>query len=336
MLFFGISIASVAVVLALTYSPETIDALKSFDLRYLFGLVGVWLAAIAGAALSFVFMAGATESRLKLLPAIRAAFMRILFNLLTPFSFGGGPFVVYYMEHHGVSAGKGSSIVLTQMMTVSVYVFLGAVFSFVHLHESLLQRPALLTLFAVTGAIQLGGVVVVILVLSYPHGVIKLLSAIGRLLSRFKVVKNPGRFKRRVIHDGSVARRSFRRYFTHHPLKFLIGALGMAIVYSAEVLLLWVIFRSLGYEMPLGDGLAMAALFYMTLSYMPTPGSSGLGEGIFVALFAGLVPRHAIGVAVVLWRVFYSYASSITGAIFASHHFTFLKRESARASEPTS
>lgn len=322
-IFFVLSIASISLVLILTYTPETLEALRRFNVRLLLWLVASWLTAIGGYALSFIFMARATESRLAVGPAVQSAFMRILFNLLTPFGFGGGPFVVYYLDHHGVPAGKGSSVVLTQMMIVSVYLFTGAVLGYIHLHDQLIGRPALLTLFVVTGAIQLGGVVAVILVLVYPRAVIKLISWIGRILHRLKLVKDPRRFKRRVIHDGSVARRSFRRYFTHHALSFIAGAAGIAVTYACEVLLMWLVFRSLGHDLPPTDGLAYSALFYLTLSYMPTPGSSGLGEGVFVALFAGVVPRHALGLAVVLWRTFYSYASSITGAVFASHHFTF-------------
>ena len=321
LIFFGVSVTSVAVVFAITYSPETLDALRQFDLRLLAAIVGVWATAILGAAFSFFFMARATGSRLRFVPAVKAAFMRILFNLLTPFGFGGGPFVVYYLDHHEVPAGKGSSIVLTQMMVVSILVFSGAVAGFVLLREQLLPKPFVMTLLSVTGTLQLGGVVVILLVLTYPNGVIKLISWIGRLLHRLKVVKEPDRFRRRVIHEGSVARRSFRRYFTHHPVDFSLGALGMGIVYCSEVMMLFLVFRSLGHPIPVGTGLAMTALFYMALSYMPTPGSSGLGEGIFVALFAGFVPSHTVGIAVILWRVFYSYASSLTGAVFASHHF---------------
>ena len=106
-------------------------------------------------------------------------------------------------------------------------------------------------------------------------------------------------------------------------------------MYAGELSLLWVIFSGLGYRMPLAEGLAMSALFYLTLSYLPTPGSSGLGEGVFVAIFAGRIPSHVLGIAVLLWRLFYSYAGSTVGAVIASHHF-MLRGASAHKPTPVS
>ncbi|MFW5689698.1 MAG: lysylphosphatidylglycerol synthase transmembrane domain-containing protein [Spirochaetota bacterium] len=325
LLFVGISVVSIGAILAVTYDPQTIDAIRGFDLRYLALLALVWFVAVSGSALSFFALARATESRLGPGAAYKSAVLRILGNLITPFSFGGGPFAVFYMSERGVPSGKGSSVVVTQMMVVSTYILIASLGAFLYLRDDLFARPVLLTIFAVAGAIQLAGVAVTLLILVYPHAAIRLITGVGHLLARFRIVKRVDRFKRRVIHDGSVARRSFRRYFTHHPLKFLLGAIGVLIMYLGELALLWVIFSGLGYSMSFIDGMAMGALFYLTLSYIPTPGSSGVGEGVFVAIFAGLIPRHALGIAVLLWRFFYSYVGSALGAVTASHHFTFRK-----------
>lgn len=184
LLFAAISVLSVAAVLVFTYNAQTIHAIRSFNWRYAGVLIALWAAATTGSALSFWALARATESRLAAGEAYSAAFLRVFGNLVTPFSFGGGPFAVFSMSERGVSSGKGSSIVITQMMVVSFYVLAVALASFLHLRHELIARPLLLAVFLVAGIAQIGGVVVTLLILIYPHGAIKLISGVGLLLAK--------------------------------------------------------------------------------------------------------------------------------------------------------
>jgi uncharacterized protein (TIRG00374 family) len=62
-------------------------------------------------------------------------------------------------------------------------------------------------------------------------------------------------------------------------------------------------------------------MLQLILSFMiylsPTPGGSGIAEGGFSILFAAFIPRHLLGIALVLWRFFGSYLRIITGALVA-------------------
>jgi glycosyltransferase 2 family protein len=68
----------------------------------------------------------------------------------------------------------------------------------------------------------------------------------------------------------------------------------------------------------------LSAMLIFLISFMPTPGASGLGEVLFIALFSGTVKVELVGVAVVLWRIFYQYLSAGLGAFFTARFFSDL------------
>ena len=66
---------------------------------------------------------------------------------------------------------------------------------------------------------------------------------------------------------------------------------------------------------PVRQVLMMQFVLYFLLYFTPTPGGSGVAEGGFYALFAPLVPRHMLGVYVILWRFFTVYAWAFLGGL---------------------
>ena len=90
------------------------------------------------------------------------------------------------------------------------------------------------------------------------------------------------------------------------------------------MVLLWTVFYVLGATIPFLHGVASIALLLFLIVFMPTPGSAGLGEAIFMLLFRGFVPSYMLGVAVLIWRVYFQYLSSAIGAISSSKLFSDL------------
>ena len=51
------------------------------------------------------------------------------------------------------------------------------------------------------------------------------------------------------------------------------------------------------------------------LYYIPTPGGSGISEGVGYTLFAPLVPSHILGVFLVIWKFLTNYVWTIVGGL---------------------
>ena len=71
--------------------------------------------------------------------------------------------------------------------------------------------------------------------------------------------------------------------------------------------------------------------------FMPTPGAIGFGDAFFLLLYANVIPTYMLGIALILWRIFYHYLSSIFGAISSSQYLGGMilgrsgKKKSARS-----
>lgn len=320
--FVGLSVLTIGLVLYFTVTKQTVHALRNFDPGYLLALLGIWVIAFSMDAVSFILYTRGTSARLGIVASFKAAAYRVFFNLITPFSFGGQPFVVYYLQREGVPPGKGSSIVMVKLLIISGWVLAGAAAGFIFFHNHITRVSAINTLFLVAGIIQVVAIAAIVVGFLKPRIMVRVLTAIGDLFGRFRFVKNTGRLRRQIVHEAFIAKRSFKAYFRGHFLSFSLGTLAIGIMYCVEVMTLWVIFLGLGVDLPFATGIAIGALLLFLLPILPTPGAAGLGDALFIVLFAGLVPYYLLGIAVVLWRFFYNYLTAMTGAIFSSRLFS--------------
>lgn len=321
-IFLLLSIFSIGLILYLTANRETLQALKCIDEAYLFILVGIWLFAITMDASAIMFFVSGTDEKIELWNAYKTAAIRIFFNLVTPFSAGGQPVMIYTLSKERIPPGKASSIVIIKLVSVAVFNLLGAVTAFIFFHKYISSIAALNTAFFIAGIVFIFIFTSLIFVLMNPHIIIPFVEKLGMFLHRIKVVKDTKVFHKKVIREARHARKSFRQYFGHRFGFFLAGALSSGLMYFAEVLMLWIILRGFGVELQFVEGITLSALLIFLLGFMPSPGSAGLGEALFVVILMGTVPKYLLGVAVLVWRLFHRYLSGIGGAIFSARYYT--------------
>lgn len=314
-----LSALSIGGILYFTVDASTLEALGRITPFYLIIILLSWFAVRTLDAGALILLLRGANVKLPIIPALISVFLRIFYNLITPFSFGGQPFIVVYLQKHGVPPGKGATVVGTKLMILSFINMLTALIV-------LLFFPARLTGIAVVNSaiyltVFISAIFVAILCLGmlYPQFLIAMVSKIGDLLHRFSILKDPEKMKHKVIHEAAGARRTFRKYFKTHRFEFFLSIILSAIMHFGQVAVLWFIFRGLGAaDLTFTDGLVLSALLHFVITYMPTPGSAGLGEGAFYLLFKGKVPDSIIGVTLVLWRLFYQYLAAIVGAGFSA------------------
>ena len=81
---------------------------------------------------------------------------------------------------------------------------------------------------------------------------------------------------------------------------------------------------------PLLAGFVLSTLLLFLLSFMPTPGASGLGEILFVVLFDQAVSNHVLGLGVIMWRFFFNYSGAMIGAVVSAKSFTGIRVKKRR------
>jgi hypothetical protein len=117
-------------------------------------------------------------------------------------------------------------------------------------------------------------------------------------------------------------RNSFVNYFTKHFGYFSLGFACAGVYFVIHLVIIYIIITGVGILLSITQGIASGSLLYFCISFMPTPGSSGLGDGFFVLIFQGSVPLYLIGIVVVLWRFFFQYLTAILGALSSARFFS--------------
>ena len=198
------------------------------------------------------------------------------------------------------------------------------VLSFMFFHERISNISALNKVFMISGIVGGGAILLLTFGFLYPQILVGTITTTGKLLHLLHIVKDLRKLRQWAIHQAVGARRSFKRYFSHHMLYFIGGTLCNGMVYAVQLTMLWLILLGLGLDVAFLTGIVLASMLLFLITFMPTPGAIGLGEGIFLLLFSKTVPSYMLGIAIVLWRFFFHYLTGILGAISSSKYMSDL------------
>ena len=333
--FLILTVGAIALILWLTWDADTLPLLRRADPTFLLLLIPIWAVNLSSDGLCLWSLARGTGARVSFVTSIKAASLRILFNILTPFNFGGQPFMIYFLSQQGMPTGKASSVVATKLMSLSIFTMLGAGIAHAALGHDEIPNVALNRAFLLATVLCLSLTVVLLLALLRPHPLIMLISRIRRWFFRKHAYRPHRHLTYRAVRAITETRHSFRAYFAHHPGWFALAMLFSLIMYATDVLIIYGAIRAIGVDLPFGRGIVLAAMFELFIAFLPTPGAAGLGEGVFVLLFSvtGYVERSVIGIAVVVWRLFYHTLSALIGAWVVAHHGASLFSQSNQADD---
>jgi uncharacterized protein (TIRG00374 family) len=251
------------------------------------------------------------------LPAIaRLVFINLFFSNVTPMATGGGFAQIWYLQNHGVPLGRATAA--TTIRTVLAVIF---IFS--------LTPVFLLTLDAFKGeslAGDLGPVLALLIILYLGFFLVALfrarwligpLTAALRLMRRLHLI-SATRHRRWQFK----ARREMLRFsvsFGHYlrgpklfvGLSVVFTAVFLLSLFSFPALLMWALDYDVDYLISLG--LLVVTTFVMYFS--PTPGASGISEGIFGSFFRDILGSGHLVLITLAWRFITIYLGMLIGLI---------------------
>jgi len=267
------------------------------------------------------FTLRALGHRLPLPVITRLVFINLFFSNVTPMATGGGFAQIWYLQNHGVPLGRATAA--TTIRTVLAVIF---IFS--------LTPIFLLTLDAFKGeslAGDLGPVLALLIVLYLGFFLVALfrsrwligpLTALLRLMRRLHLI-SATRHRRWQFK----ARREMLRFslsFGHYlrgpklfvGLSVVFTGLFLLSLFSFPALLMWALDYDVDYLVSLG--LLVVTTFVMYFS--PTPGASGISEGLFGSFFRDIIGSGHLVLITLAWRFITIYLGMLIG-------LTVLQRE---------
>ncbi len=260
----------------------------------------------------------------------RLVFINIFVSNVTPLATGGGFAQIWYLRNRGVPLGTATAATTIRTMLAVVFIFSATPVLLISL-DALTgvgfggQLMFYLTLFV---AAYLGFFLVVMF---RTRWLLALLNGLLRWLCRCRLI-SPARYRHWRTHSQSELihfHEGFRQYLKGSPVNILLSIVFTFIfllsLFSFPALLLW----GLSYEVNYLSIVGLLVVVTFVLYFSPTPGASGIAEGVFSHFFAGLVTANHLVLVTVAWRFLTIYMGMIIGVMVT--HAELTRQRSLRA-----
>jgi len=232
------------------------------------------------------------------------------YSLITPFSSGGQPAQIYSMVNDSIPIGKATSILIEKFIIYQIIVTLYSIIMFILRLSFVYTRIKTALPFMVIGIILNFIGLITILTLFLNSSLLKKITMlILQLLNKIKIIKDIDKYKLKAEahlaeYDESIKKISENKAMT---VKASIMTIIQLTLYFS---ITYFIYLSLGLgKATYVDIISIQSLLYMTVSFIPTPGTVGASEGGFYVLFKVFFGANLLVYAMLLWRIISYYLS---------------------------
>ncbi|MBU1077793.1 MAG: flippase-like domain-containing protein [Spirochaetes bacterium] len=303
-----------------TANRQTVASIRNIKVNFmLLGLLFYFLEFSFDAIRTKVLVKG-TGHKIKLFECYKLVAFQVFFDLITPFSFGGQPFQIYILHKKKVPGGSATTVVITKLILGGLVLTGIAIWALIFYSHIFAGVPIFKFFVKLTGIILLGASALFIAGLYTPRVTAWFLTVIFKVLWKIKIMKHPDVYKKKVLKHLILARESFDGFIGHRVRYLLIGTILTIFMFLSLIMMILSFLWGFNIQLDILTGITITGSLLFLITFMPTPGSSGLGEGIFYLLYRDYVPSHLIGVAIFLWRFFAQYLTAFIGAVVTGHY----------------
>lgn len=279
----------------------------------------ILLAVIAGImivdCLKFCVVNSAVIGRVRPVVAIKTSFLGKFYDGVTPFSTGGQPMQIYYMTTKGVNVSDSSAIVLIRYFgSIFAFTVIGAVFMILGVSLGYIDNVGVgKTLLMVCGwvglAVNLILPVFIAFFVFFPRLAHKLTGWFIGAGVKLRIVKHKYRVMAKALRIVDNFVKSFK-IIVKRPLHLV---LFLICCFASDFLIFTVPFFVMNALSCDVDGMffmiiSLNVFATFGVSFIPTPGNSGVVEGMGVLAF-NVAAGAALAWSVLFWRfsVYYIY-----------------------------
>ena len=264
--------------------------------------------------LKFCFVNKAVIGRMRPAVAIKTSFIGRFYDGITPFSTGGQPLQIYYMTTKGINVSDSSAIALIRYFgSIFGFAFIGAVFMILGVVFGVLDGVSGGTLLLVAGwvglAVNLILPVFILFFVFFPRLASKCTALFINIGVKLHIVKNREKVMAKALKIVDDFVSSFK-IIVKRPLLLILFLICCFAENFLTFSVPYFVMNALSCNL---DGMFIAVMSLnifaiFGVSFIPTPGNSGVVEGMGVLAFS-LAAGAALAWAVLFWRfaVYYIY-----------------------------
>lgn len=250
--------------------------------------------------------------------SIKTSFLGKYYDAVTPFSTGGQPMQIYYLNSKGISGGNSTAIVLIRYFSsILTWAMLGAALMITGTVMHVLDGTTGKTLLLITGWVGIGINLIIpffiALFLIFPKIMYKLTGGLIKLGKKMKIVKDEEKALKKATKVVDDFKHSFKVMATS-PFDLIM----LILVSFAEAFLTFSVpffvmkAFNCNVEGQLITIMALNAFATFGVSFIPTPGNSGVMEGMAALAFSAAA-GSSLAWSVLVWRLAVYYIYIIVG-----------------------
>lgn len=272
------------------YGVSDITSLKGVKYRYILYIFIVFVLVMLFDSLrTHILIFKATKLHRPFLSYKSTAICRY-YDCITPFSFGGQPFQIFYLNSRGVKAGIASSVPLAKYMFSQIsFCIISLVMLIVGVTKYNESVQVVVTLSIISLCISIFFLALIVFLSMSKRVAPRITMSFIKLLHKLKIVKNPKLTFTKIIRQLTEYRRSIIYYLKSFWTTLFTFALSILII-LLKASIPYLIYCFLVPDPNVSFTLIFIKFLLCELAstYIPLPGGSGMAEISFSSLFASL------------------------------------------------
>ncbi len=324
----GLGIYSLFEIVGLINTDESAsfgDVMKGLDPLFAFIFVMAVVLVMVLDCSKFCIISKTVTGKVRLSSSIKTSFLGKYYDAVTPFGTGGQPMQIYYLTTKGISGGNASAMVFIRYFSsILTWIILGAGLMIAGTAMGVLDNVSIgsgsaRTLLLVAGWVGIGVNLIipifVTLFLLFPKLMYKLTSGFVKLGAKIKIVKDVDKTTARAIKVVDDFKNSFKVMATsplHLIILLLVSFAEAALTFSIPFFAMQALSCDVGGKFI--DIMALNAFTTFGVSFIPTPGNSGVIEGAGGLAFS-FVAKATLAWSVLFWRLGVYYIYIIIGIV---------------------
>ncbi len=285
-------------------------------------LVAVVLFIMALDCAKFCIIDKTVTGKVRLSSSVKTSFLGKYYDAVTPFSTGGQPMQIYYLNSKGISGGNSTAVVMIRYFSsILCWIILGSALMITGTVNHVLDGTSGKTLLLVTGWVGVGINLIIplfiVFFLAFPKVMYKLTGGLVKLGKKMRIVKDEEKTLGKAIKVVDDFKHSFKVMATT-PLNLILLILvsfGEAFLTFSVPYFVMKAF-SCDVQGQLITIMALNAFATFGVSFVPTPGNSGVMEGMAALAFSAAA-GPTLAWSVLVWRLGVYYVYILVGLIIS-------------------
>lgn len=331
LLFLVIMGATVFVVLRNQDLTEVLHTVAGMNKIYLGLAIAMAIFFVGAEGILFLHMFHSLGEKAGFLQCIKYAFVGFFYSGITPSASGGQPMQLYYMNRDGHSFVHSTiALVCAAMAYKLILVLMGIGIALFWWQGLKSNMGNLMPLYFLGLALNSVLVLSLLLLLAFGAKIEKIILVPERFLIKIHLLKDSPK-RREKLHEMVLQYADTVVYLRTH-VKVILNILAVTFVQRCAVFgLTYFVYRGMGLS---GTGaipiMALQAVVYITVDMLPLPGSQGVTELVYAAIFGAVFTGGTLTISMCVTRGINYYLPLIISAIVAGYCSLKKKRETVQ------